>query len=102
MQLTVLLAEGKRVAEHYNCKYTEASASMNMQVDDLLVGIIKQIRLHKDYSHKNIGNKGNDIQRLEVVQYESKNRSPFAFFGRFLKRHISGVDPSSCDNLMVL
>ena len=91
------------MAEHYNCKYTEASASMNMQVDDLLVGILKQIRLHIDSSHKKIAKEGSDTTDPQVVPYEKhQNKSPFAFFGRFLKRHISGDDHSSCDNLMAL
>ena len=41
-------AEGKSLANEHGCKYTEVSAILNHKVDDLLVGILKQIRLNAD------------------------------------------------------
>jgi hypothetical protein len=38
-------SEGKTVSSSYDCKYTETSGSLNHNVDELLVGILKQIRL---------------------------------------------------------
>ncbi len=37
--------EAKSVATSYDCKYTETSGALNHNVDELLVGILKQIRL---------------------------------------------------------
>ncbi|XP_071172967.1 ras-related protein O-RAL-like [Mytilus edulis] len=37
--------EAKQLAIKYNCKYTETSATFNHQVDELLVGVLKQIKL---------------------------------------------------------
>ncbi len=75
---------------------------MNMQVDDLLAGILKQIRLHKEYS-KAKGRKGAETQKPEIVPYDKhRSKSPFALMGKFLKRHLSGDEFKSCDNLMVL
>lgn len=37
--------EGLSVAKQYSCKYTETSAALNHHVDELLVGILSQIRL---------------------------------------------------------
>lgn len=34
------------MADLYDCKYIEVSAILNHKVDDLLVGILKQIRLN--------------------------------------------------------
>ena len=33
------------MADSYDCKYIEVSGGLNLQVDELLVGILKQIRL---------------------------------------------------------
>jgi hypothetical protein len=38
-------ADAKTVAKAYDCKYTETSGALNHNVDELLVGILKQIRL---------------------------------------------------------
>ena len=34
------------MADNYDCKFIEVSAILNHKVDDLLVGILKQIRLN--------------------------------------------------------
>jgi len=38
-------AEGKAMATAYDCKYIETSVGINHNVDELLVGILTQIRL---------------------------------------------------------
>jgi hypothetical protein len=38
------LSEGKTLAQNYASKYIEVSAILNHKIDDLLVGILKQIR----------------------------------------------------------
>ena len=37
--------DAKALASSFDCKYTETSAGLNHNVDELLVGILKQIRL---------------------------------------------------------
>lgn len=39
------LLDAKAIASSYDCKYAETSASLNHNVDELLVGILTQIRL---------------------------------------------------------
>ncbi|ESN98662.1 hypothetical protein HELRODRAFT_150050, partial [Helobdella robusta] len=39
--------EGRTLAEMYNSKYIDVSAILNHKVDDLLVGILKQVRLNQ-------------------------------------------------------
>ena len=39
------VVEGKSAAMRFRCKYIEVSAMFNHKLDDLLVGIIKQMRL---------------------------------------------------------
>lgn len=43
--LYLVFAEGKGLAQSNDCKYIEVSAILNHKVDDLLVGMLKQIRL---------------------------------------------------------
>jgi hypothetical protein len=38
--------DGRNIAMRYSCKFIETSAAINDKVDDLLAGILKQIRLH--------------------------------------------------------
>ena len=40
-------SDGKEVAWTYNCKYIEVSAVLNHKVDELLVGVLSQIKLHQ-------------------------------------------------------
>lgn len=40
-----LVSEGKSMATSYDCKYIETSVGINHNVDELLVGILTQIRL---------------------------------------------------------
>lgn len=42
---TVERNDARLTASYYNCKYVETSASLNHHVDNLLVGILSQIRL---------------------------------------------------------
>ncbi|XP_014258610.1 GTP-binding protein REM 1-like isoform X2 [Cimex lectularius] len=44
----VTSAEGKNLATDYDCKYIETSVGFNHNVDELLVGIVSQIRLKKE------------------------------------------------------
>jgi len=41
----LVVTEGKAAAVRFRCKYTEVSATFNHKLDELLVGIIKQMRL---------------------------------------------------------
>ncbi len=41
-----LFIEGQNLALKFNCKFVETSVAINDKVDDLLVGILKQIRLN--------------------------------------------------------
>lgn len=44
--------EGQAIATMYNCKYIETSVSINHNVDELLVGILTQIRLKLENPEK--------------------------------------------------
>lgn len=43
-----LIAEGKNLAIAYDCKFIETSVGINHNVDELLVGLLTQIRLKQE------------------------------------------------------
>ena len=45
-----MCAEGKRAAKKHDCKYAEVSATIGHNVDQLLVGVLQQIRLSLHYA----------------------------------------------------
>ena len=85
-----VFSEGKTVAETYDCKYFEVSALMNLRVDELLAGIVNQIRLHRN----RLTSGG---QRSPVP---NGRKSPLGLINRILKRQ--APVSKSCDNLLVL
>ena len=85
------VAEGKTIADTYNCKYIEVSALINVKVDDLLAGIISQINLRQSSSScasHPIQPPGSDGRR-----------SPIRLIGRLFGR--PPFVSRSCDNLLV-
>lgn len=41
----ICILDAKRIADIYDCKYIETSATLNHMVDELLLGLLKQIKL---------------------------------------------------------
>ena len=77
-------SEGKDAAKEFECKYTEVSALLNHKVDELLVGILRQIRLKSKRKKKHSCKVGcaKDVMTK--------------FF------HIDRIFSKSCENMMVL
>lgn len=48
----IFLTEGKSMATAYDCKYIETSVGINHNVDELLVGLLSQIRLKLENPEK--------------------------------------------------
>ena len=88
LTLITLFTEGKAMAHTYNCKYIEVSALMNLKVDDLLAGIVNQIRLREnDY---------NAVHQKDI----SRPKSPIVLIGRILNKN--NCQSKSCENMMVI
>ena len=49
----VIIAEGKKLATSFGAKFIETSAGLQHNVDELLVGVLKQIRLRQAKSQPN-------------------------------------------------
>ena len=95
-------AEGRSAAKNYDCKFIEVSAAIDHKVDDLLVGILKQIRLIKERNES--AAKGKHKHRPKLRQRPDETccllRAKQNVLGRLLR---SGKYASrSCDNLYVL
>ena len=97
MQLSFAFSEGKSSAKSYDCKYIEVSAAIDHQIDELLVGILKQIRLLRAQHLRPFPG---DRKRSGEPRADRKSSDPKARFDvlRLLRRN----KPKSCKNLYVL
>ena len=96
------VAEGKAIASSYDCKFIETSAGLNHNVDELLVGILAQIRLKEKASAKKCKNRG--ILRYKARKGEKRSltssyEKAFGMLARLLNRSSMS---KSCGNLHVL
>lgn len=81
------------MAVRYDCKYIEVSAILHMKVDELLVGIVRQIKLKRETKlHKKNKCLPEDNNCLQDAAR--------GIVGRLFKNHPYMY--RSCDNLMVL
>ncbi|KAG5885175.1 hypothetical protein JTB14_003516 [Gonioctena quinquepunctata] len=62
--------EGKSMATSYDCKYIETSVGINHNVDELLVGILSQIRLKLENPERS-----RDLFRKRSTSKKSINRN---------------------------
>lgn len=90
--LACSITEGRSLAYSYNCKYIETSAALNHNVDELLAGVLSQIRLKQygEYVRDNmIGQKKQRHQKGLTGALKTALRG---VFGKKQKM-------SSCENL---
>lgn len=52
INFSMLFADGKAMATAYDCKFIETSVGINHNVDELLVGLLSQIRLKLENPEK--------------------------------------------------
>ncbi|KAL4234229.1 meiosis-specific cyclin Rem1 [Mactra antiquata] len=90
---TVERNEARLTASYYNCKYVETSASLNHHVDNLLVGILSQIRLKL--------NPDKLLQKVEKsVRRRAKNRNGSLKTAKGILNKLFNRQKSlSCDHL---
>lgn len=98
--------EGKSAAVTYNCKYFEVSSLMNLKVDELLAGVLNQIRLHSN-SHQATTTamaKGRNKHAMPRTP-EPVIRSHIPLMGKLFNRQrgmLRRQGSKSCDNLLVM
>jgi len=81
---------GKSLATKFGCKYIETSPGINHNVDELLVGMLTQIKLRENSLHTSEHSSGGKKKGLKVLD----------FLERVWKMQDNKA--KSCDNLQVL
>ncbi len=91
----MLLVDGKQLAIGHDCKFIETSSGIQHNVDELLVGILKQIRLREDLSKK---------QRKKKLMGGKSRTSLSLTVARDIlqKMCLQDAKSKSCENLLVL
>ena len=109
------VTEAINLCQTYDCKYVEVSAALNHKVDELLVGIVKQVRLNpkREKKHRKLAGqqRGSTTDcSTAVLASPSTTRkdngcvqTAKGILGKFFKKQSSSTNVSkSCDNLLVL
>ena len=86
----IFLTDGKALAMKYGVKYIETSPGINHNVDELLVGMLTQIKLREAKTDKREGNNKSGHKGLKV----------FDLFEKMWKMQDS--KSKSCSNLHIL
>jgi hypothetical protein len=91
-------AEAKAVAARYRCKFVEVSAVLNYKIDELLVGVVTQIRLKRSrYRNEIVSGVAAECEAVTGC-YRQARGVVNMLFGRHQKRRLF----RSCDNLLSL
>ncbi|KAH9495548.1 hypothetical protein Btru_013538 [Bulinus truncatus] len=93
--------EARLVSETYDCKYAETSAALNHHLDELLVGILTQIRLHMRIPFTTISFPGKESKNRDRKEKKKAFRGPRGFFSRLFRR-AGRKKPKPCENLYAL
>jgi len=73
-------AEGRSAAAMYACKYIEVSATIDLHIDDLFVGVVRQIRALK---RRCDSQRHHDSQRHKHHQRYKRNRTRLSSYWSF-------------------
>lgn len=87
--------DGKKLATEHDCKFIETSSGIQHNVDELLVGVLKQIRLREDLSKK---------RRKKKLMGSGSRTSLSLGVARDILQKMCLQDnrSKSCENLLVL
>ncbi|CAL4121676.1 unnamed protein product, partial [Meganyctiphanes norvegica] len=109
-QRHVSTAEGRTLAKTYECKFIEVSASFDHHVDELLVGILKQIRLKQTAHTADETKENNDSSDSSSITGGTTRQRSFRMnhkssvrIKKLVNRILSRDKKSkSCENLHIL
>jgi hypothetical protein len=89
-----LFSEAKSVATQYDCKFAETSATLNHHIDELLVGILSQIRL-KSKPHASTPDTCSAAAPRRKPDKKRSSKGPRGLLSRLFGKH----KKKACDNL---
>jgi len=104
MDRCLYVTEAADACQLRRCKYAEVSATLGHRVDELLVGVVKQIRLRTRSTGQRPSTgdaaaaSGDDVARSSRSLWSTAGR--FKNATKFLVRGLLGRPPSSCSDLM--
>ncbi|XP_064096901.1 mucin-2-like [Macrobrachium nipponense] len=99
----VSTTEGRTLAMTYECKFIEVSAGFDHNVDELLVGILTQIRLkQRALAGENSGSSTTPKQEGSPTNVKLKHKNSFRVKGILNKLLNKDRKTKSCENLHVL
>ncbi|XP_076672820.1 uncharacterized protein LOC143371490 [Andrena cerasifolii] len=98
---TISANEGKQLATSRECKFIETSSGIQHNVDELLVGVLKQIRLRetRDKKLKRQGSKGKILSKLHGSKTALSLNLAREIFNKMC---LNDSKSKSCENLHVL
>ena len=89
------ISEGKQLAMDHDCKFIETSSGIQHNVDELLVGVLKQIRLREDLDKKR--------RKKKLLGGSSRTSLSLSVARDILQKMCLQDNRSkSCENLLVL
>ncbi|ELT99692.1 hypothetical protein CAPTEDRAFT_184009 [Capitella teleta] len=86
--------DGRNLATKRRCKFIEVSALLDHKVDELLVGIIRQMRIKRAMAEQSSGGDS------KINPTGCLHRAAFGLFRKLFRRSQPGI-ARSCDNLLV-
>lgn len=95
-----VFAEGKSLATSHDCKFIETSSGINHNVDELLVGILSQIRLKLKRATGEL--QKDSKKRGDKKKYKGSRTVSFRAKGLLNKFCNKDTKSKSCENLHVL
>jgi len=99
------ISEAKDVCSEYDCKYIEVSAALNHRIDDLLVGIVTQIRLRETALTSPPSRRASENGSKSSAVPSSHGHHAEKSGARVLLRKLffrNKETPRSCDNFLIL
>lgn len=86
----IILTDARKLADTHCCKYIETSVALNHQVDELLVGILRQIRLSQNKKSPQVNPGSHSKPKV-------KRSGALGLLDRLFSR--KAKSGSTCDNL---
>lgn len=86
----IIITDARKLADTHCCKYIETSVALNHQVDELLVGILRQIRLSRNKKSPQVNPGSHSKPKV-------KRSGALGLLDRLFSR--KAKSGSTCDNL---
>ncbi|CAC5359016.1 unnamed protein product [Mytilus coruscus] len=90
--------EARQIAKDYDCKYIETSAALNHKVDELLVGLLKQIKLK--LNPEAIEKATANMIAQDQLEKPTSGKGPKKLLNKLFRK--GSKTRSTCDNLFEL